>query len=101
MEDTLKKLIREAINSNPRAKKKADALKSRKLGEILECYRDCCNEYANNLHESVRDYAKEKFLLRDILVKPERTRDTLKAWLRGEVWCDAVKKFKGDRKSVV
>jgi len=87
----LKKLIIEAINSNPRAKKKIEALRSGKLGNILQCYKESVDEYCPG-ETKLDKYTRKKFLLKDIVFKPEKTKDTLTSWLKSDVWHGTIEK---------
>jgi len=90
-ESELKKLIMDTINSNPRAKKKMEALKSGKLGNILQCYKESVDEYCPE-KTKLDKYTRENFLLKDIVFKPEKTKDTLTSWAKSDIWHSIIEK---------
>lgn len=87
----LKKLIIDSINANPNIREKVRVLKNNKLGDILQCYKESVDEYRPERTEFDK-YVREKFLLNDIVFKPEKTKATLKFWAKTEIWHSIVGK---------
>lgn len=90
-ESDLKNLIIDAIKSNPSAKKKIDALKSGKFGNILQCYKESVDEFCPERDEFDK-YERENFLLKDIVLNPGKTKDTLKSWAKSDIWHSIIDK---------
>jgi hypothetical protein len=90
-ESDLKILIRDAVNFNPGIKKKIEALRSGRLGRILQCYKESVDEYWPERNEYDK-YVREHYLLKNVLFKPEKTKTTLKSWAKSDIWQYVMKK---------
>lgn len=89
--DILKKLIIAAINSSPSTRKKILVLKSRRLGDILQCYKEAVDKFCPGRDESEK-YERENFLLKDIVSSPQKAKAALTTWAKSEAWQIIVEK---------